>query len=733
MPERAKEREHALLQWSIGERAHASGRWLEATGAYDEALAEELAALTEDERGRIHASAACVAMEQGQVPSAVAHLEAAVQSTTSPDCFWWQAWLAAARAPDETEDHMNAALREASRRGATEVEWRAHRVLSDFEHARGAPMRSRKHAMAAVEALEAIAASLPLDERAAFWAHRCRARMKARAAHPEPMAGTGSNSETAWRLRRLLESLRQVADERDTERLLERIVDAAIELSGAERGFVLLMDAEGGIAPRTIRAVEERAGEATAAFSRSIVELVMIDRKPLITVDAAQDARVSEYLSVHHLKLRAVACLPIAHRGRVLGALYLEHRGGAGSFGEGDVAVLRAFADQAAVALETASLLSEVASQREELRRANDELRQLNTELEGALHAQGLALESTRRELGRFDTAHQGRQWGLVGQSEAMRQLLGVIERVAPTEVPVLIYGESGTGKELIARAIHTHSRRAGGPFVCLSSGAILESLVESELFGHEAGAFTGAHKARAGVFERASGGTLFIDDLPEMPKKMQVELLRVLQEGEVQRIGGARPIAVDVRVVAASQVRVRTLIEQGRFRKDLYYRMSVVEAEVRPLRERLEDLPALCEHLLRRAADGAGSSPKRMSRSALVALRDQSFPGNVRQLEHLLLNASVFCTGDVIEVGDLSLDSSGHKDQPTVSEPLDGPHDFAESYQDFKVSEREKILAALDACGWNRAKAARRLGIARRTFYRRLKEHGIELPSNPS
>ncbi len=720
-------RGQALAQWVLGDVDFAAGRWAEARARFGAALNEIGSPLTASERARVRRSAALAALELGDVESARADMEKAVtEGANDPEKFWDAALLETLATPHTAERSLSEALQEARRLRWAEVEWQIHARLSAFERDRGAPLRSRKHAEAAVEVLEAMAASLPPEDRGAFWSSRHRARLRDQAA-PNGTAPAVQQSEAPTRqLRKLLENLRRLAGERDVDRLLERIVDTAIELSSAERGFVLLADENGELVPKTVRAVEKWAGEATAAFSQSIAELVMIDGEPLVTVDAAHDPRVSEYLSVHRLMLRSVACFPIESRGRVLGVLYLEHREGVGRFADSDVKLLRAFADQAAIALETAELFDEVATQREELRRANDDLSQANAELQATLDAKQTALEATREQLGRLEgTPNAEVNWGLVGNSEPMQRVFAVVERVSHTEVPVLIYGDSGTGKELVARAIHEHGPRADKPFVCLSSGSIPESLIEAELFGHEAGAFTGADRVRQGIFERASGGTLFLDELPEMPKKMQVELLRVLQERQVQRIGATRAMPVDVRILAASQVPLQTLIAQGRFREDLYYRMSVVEIQLPPLRDRIEDLPALCDHLLKRLARRGGGSRKRLTRPALAALRDFPFPGNVRQLEHLLLNASVFCHGDTIDVGDLMLGQEPAGSTDAATEPP------ATSYQHFKEGEREKILAALDACGWNRAKAARMLGIPRRTFYRRLREHGIALPAD--
>jgi DNA-binding NtrC family response regulator len=285
-----------------------------------------------------------------------------------------------------------------------------------------------------------------------------------------------------------------------------------------------------------------------------------------------------------------------------------------------------------------------------------------------------------------------------------------------------VVVGESGTGKELVARAIHRGGARAEAPYVSFNCGAIPEGLVETELFGHAAGAFTGAIRAREGLFQQADGGTLFLDEIAEMPMRMQLDLLRVLQDRRVRPVGGSEEIPFDVRVVTASKRPLKELVAEGTLREDLYYRLAVVELKLPPLRARRTDIPLLAEHFLGRIARERAEPKKRLSRAALQRLGAHDFPGNVRELEHLLINASVFASGDTIEADDLAIETGRAAQSPSTG---------ASNYLDFKETERDRILATLNAHGWNRARAARALGMARRTFYRRLKEHGIELPGS--
>ncbi|UCH29959.1 MAG: sigma-54-dependent Fis family transcriptional regulator [Myxococcales bacterium] len=617
----------------------------------------------------------------------------------------------------DVAEALTQAAHDASRDGAARIAAEAWTDLALLCQKRNDDEGMRKATMRAVGLWDDLAMTLPPPLRTGFWSDVRRQSVRTGAKRPKGRASAPPGKG----LRPLLVSLRRLASERDLSKLLDLITDGAVALSGAERGFVLLVDDKGKLETRTIRGAEEQLGRQTAAFSRSIAETVLIDGEPVVTVDAAQDARVQDYMSVHQLMLKSVACMPIETRGRTWGVLYLEHRSARGRFSGTDLSMLRAFADQAAIAIETAHLLERVESQKRDLEHANEALQDANVRLEDRLHGQSEALEQTRREIVRLQgSTAAGDRWGLVGVSEEMQRVYEVLGRVAINEVPVVITGESGTGKELVASAIHRGSARADGPYVSLSCGAIPEGLLESELFGHVAGAFTGAARGRAGVFIQANGGTLFMDEIADMPPRMQLDLLRVLQECRVRPVGSADEKPVDVRVITASKRPLRELIDEGRLREDLYYRLAVVELELPPLRERRADIPLLCDHFLRRIAKERGEPKKRLSRSAVRRLAAHDFPGNVRELEHLLVNATVFATGGTIDAEQLAIEE--------MPLPKRAERDVS-NYRHFKEAERDRILDALNAHGWNRAQAARSLGMARRTFYRRLKQHGIELP----
>ena len=643
--------------------------------------------------------------------------------------------------PKEAMADLEKVIAVAKQGGLACVEWRALAAMSKAHSMQGGELGARRFDMNAVEILESLAMALPKESRASFWRDPFRAKVRARASAPTDRVRVthAFHGGLEGRVVRLLEVIKRLASERDLERLLERITDAAVELSGAERGFVLLTDEQGQLAQHLVRTANHEESDPSVAFSRSIAEAVLIDGEPILTVDAMGDTRLTEYLSVHRLMLRSVACLPIRGRSGTVGVLYLEHRVRRGRFAEDEVDLLLAFADQAAIAIENTRLMAELSTQQEALQTANDDLAEAKRELEHVLVARTEELAETRRQLDhKRGTKSNFERYGIVGQSAAMQRVFAVIDRVRGSNIPVVVQGESGTGKELVARAIHYGGQRTKGPFVALNCAAIPEQLLESELFGHVRGAFTGADRERRGVLARANGGTLFLDEVGDMPAKMQVDLLRVLQDGRFRPVGSEDEVLVDVRIVCASNKNLNALVKKGEFREDLYYRLNVVEIQLPPLRERVTDIPLLCDHFLEQIASREQSSRKRVSKEALQRIASDTLAGNVRQLEHILMNACVMVDADVISADDLALTGVAANDRVAAqrraqlvaaehtkegTEPSEPP---PQSFGDFKDSERQRILAALEAHSWNRAKAARALGIPRRTFYRRLKEHGI-------
>jgi DNA-binding NtrC family response regulator len=312
----------------------------------------------------------------------------------------------------------------------------------------------------------------------------------------------------------------------------------------------------------------------------------------------------------------------------------------------------------------------------------------------------------------------------IIAESSQMAQVLELLIRVAPTETTVLILGESGTGKELIARAIHSSSPRARGPFVAVNCAAIPENLLESELFGHVKGAFTGAIRDRVGKFEAAEGGTIFLDEIGEMRPELQVKILRCLEERSLERVGDNRTIRVDVRVLAATNKDLSKAIQAGEFREDLYYRLNVVPLSIPPLRERRHDIRPLAQHFLKKL----GASPRlAIAPDAFRALETYDWPGNVRELENALERAMIFHQGDVIGLGDLPETIRA----PKVREAAAFPMSLPEAGVSLEEVEKELILRALQKHEWNQSRAARFLGITRHTLLYRMEKHRIVRPGD--
>lgn len=315
----------------------------------------------------------------------------------------------------------------------------------------------------------------------------------------------------------------------------------------------------------------------------------------------------------------------------------------------------------------------------------------------------------------RKQTQTRGKLGGLVGSDHRMRQLYDLIDRVADTSATVLIRGESGTGKELVARAVHHRSLRAAGPFITVNCSALAENLLESELFGHIRGAYTGATTDRRGRFEEANGGTIFLDEIGDVSPAVQVKLLRVLQERVIERVGDNRPIPVDVRVVTATNRDLEAMMAAGSIREDFYYRIKVVRLDIPPLRKRREDIPALAGHLLLKH----GGEGVVITTEAAERLMHYDWPGNVRELENALESALILSQDEVIRPENL----------PPEVQQTQGPDSARTGLQALErgsMDERDMILAALESVGWQRTRAAARLGIDRTTLWRKIKEHRL-------
>ena len=332
-------------------------------------------------------------------------------------------------------------------------------------------------------------------------------------------------------------------------------------------------------------------------------------------------------------------------------------------------------------------------------------------------------LELRKRVAGRFEIE------GIVGASPAMREVVELCRRLGPTKTNVLITGESGTGKELVARALHALGPRATGPFVVVNCGALPEALMESELFGHERGAFTGAVRRSEGLFREAEGGTLFLDEVGEIPPQVQVKLLRAIQERTVRPVGGTAELPIDVRILAASNRDLDLEVEAGRFRQDLFYRLNVVRIDIPPLRARRGDIPALVERFLARHAGEAGRPVPRFAPDALALLLDHRYPGNVRELENLVERAVALATGEVL--GSDVLPPGLGRPAHSCTDAVDVPEGDVHLDAVLAEHERRLIERALERTGGNRTRAAELLGVTFRSLRYRLRKLGLEPPGD--
>ena len=544
--------------------------------------------------------------------------------------------------------------------------------------------------------LDSAALTLTAAERALL--RNVRGYRAALAAAP---ARSAARAEVDTRFGQLTQYVKRLTSETRLPRLYERILEAAIALSGAERGLLLRHDLQGRVRARAQlgAAIAEPQSLATAVWSQSIVERVLRSGQLLASVDAAEDQQLLAASSVHALALRSVLALPMRTHDAVLGVIYLEDRLRPFAFGEAEIALLSDFADLASLTITGV----------ERLRRERRAVRRLSlTQARLAAQVQTQAIE-----LRALKQAHEpmSERTGIVAESPAMREVLSLALRVAASDVPVLIRGESGTGKELVARAIHSHSTRRDRPFVSESCGAIPETLLESALFGHVKGAFTGADRRRVGLFEAANGGTLFLDEIAEMSSAMQTRLLRVLQEGEVRPVGGERMLRVDVRVLAATHRDLEAMVADGTFREDLFYRLAVVDLRLPPLRERAPDIIPLVQHFVEKHA--AGRTP-RLERRAIERLMTRAWPGNVRQLENEVRRALVL-GGDVLR-----------EEHFGVSQAKEASGSDLNLRSQVDELERKLIKRAFELAKGNQTRAAELLGLSRFGLQKMVKRLGV-------
>lgn len=485
-------------------------------------------------------------------------------------------------------------------------------------------------------------------------------------------AGVGA-SDVA-RLSKLVEFSRELMASGDKERIFKKLLEAVVEITSAEKGFLIaIKDGE------RMLAASHNVGRETLDLTRvsdSIIERVIADRKPLIVSDAVRDATFANARSVMDLKLSSVMCVPLAYRNELLGVLYLGNDNVRSLFDQQDLSLLEVFCSQAALLVHTALMLNE--------------------------------LQVANRNL--VEQLRQVSQGGIIGSSAPMKEVFKVLRRVAPTDINVLVLGETGTGKELIAKELHRLSPRKEKPFVAVNCGAIPENLLESELFGYKRGAFTGAVADKIGRFEAANGGTIFLDEIGEMPMSLQVKLLRVLQERVIERVGEVQSRPLDIRVLSATNKNLDEEIKSGNFREDLFYRLNEVTVKLPPLRERGDDIHQIAQFLLNKYAEQYGSKARGFTAGCLNAMKSYYWPGNVRELENRIKKAVIMTDRGQLTPEDLGIVQQERKALQTL----------AVAEEDFK---KNYIRMALDMNSWNKAQTARDLDVDPRTIFRYIEK----------
>ncbi|MEM7232271.1 MAG: sigma 54-interacting transcriptional regulator, partial [Planctomycetota bacterium] len=520
-------------------------------------------------------------------------------------------------------------------------------------------------------------------------------------AHAELQSRT--RTEADLRERSFYEIAKSIHAIVELDPLLDRLLEIAIESTRADKGLILLREGDESFTTRAARGMARESVDEATDICRSVIEDVTRGGRPVLATDANSDQRFRDRESIISFQIRTLMCVPLSARDEVLGAVYVDGRG-AESFAPNDLDYLVSLAQLAGIAVDNARLL--------------DRLKAENRDL--------------REEVAtRFGTG------SIVAQSKGMESLLELARKVAHSDVSVLISGETGTGKSLIARTVHYGSPRSSNPFVTVDCGALPENLLESELFGHRRGAFSGAIYDRVGLFEEAEGGTLFLDEISNTSLDLQAKLLRAIQEGEIRRVGDNEVHRVNVRILAASNRDLLALVSRGEFREDLYYRLNVVSLVVPPLRDRPEDIPALAKRFLAGSCERLGRPPITISDEGLRTLYSAPWPGNVRELENTIERAVVLADGSELDAASFSIlhDAS---EASVQSSALSGtsalPGMRARSLEEFDQrwleAERDYLLDLVENADWNLSAAARAARVRNRnTFISRLKKHGIQRP----
>jgi Nif-specific regulatory protein len=477
-----------------------------------------------------------------------------------------------------------------------------------------------------------------------------------------------ANSQTARNLNVLLKISRIIHAIRDLDELQGQLLDLIFEVVPAGRGAILLADSEGQHFNSTFARTRQAGAAPAVKVSRTIARQVLEQGIAILGTDVPSSGSLREIQSLAASQVRSLLCVPLTVFQRVIGCIYLDSSNFGSRLQEDHLQLVAAVAGISAVALENARRLQWLEQENERL------------------------------------TVEISQERSLLGESVHMKNIYQFLKRVAPADSTVLIEGESGTGKELAARAIHRNSPRANKPFVAINCAAIPETLLESDLFGHERGAFTGAAGLKRGRLEVADSGVVFLDEIGELAPALQVKLLRVLQEHEFERVGGTHPIKVDIRVVAATNRNLDQAVREGAFRRDLYYRLAVLKVTMPTLRERREDIPMLARHFVQKHAKHCRVKPRPISREALSCMVNYDWPGNVRELENAIERALVLGSSDMILPEDLPESLLERTPPPEMTE--------AKYHAAVKELKKQLILDAVEQTHGSYADAARILGV---------------------
>ena len=592
----------------------------------------------------------------------------------------------AAGQPADAEREARAGLDAAGKAGFREFHWRFNALLGDARAAKELDGEAIGFYNAARDAIRQIASEIEdTAMRQDYESEETRQAVITRASDLEVTPPAGETAAGAARgdpvkmLTTIYQITQIINSILDLKELLNKVMDLAIGLVGAERGLIFLYRSESDEMEMVVaRDMEHQTIKDATEYSRSILKEAGHGRA-ILSHDAATDERFKEFRSVSIYHIRSLLCVPLRLKSRIIGTVYVDTRQPGVIFSEDDLRFLEAFANQAAIAIENARLY-------EQARQENQYLRQAVQERYGYEN--------------------------IIGRSPRMREVFTLLTRVASSSLPVMIRGESGTGKELVARGVHHNSQRRDRKFFTENCAALPDTLLESELFGHARGAFTGADSSRRGLFELADGGTLFLDEVGDMSMPMQSKLLRVLQDGEFRPVGSETSRHVDVRVISATSRDLEAMIKQKAFREDLYFRLKVISVKLPPLRERREDVPLLIDHFLAKIAHENKTPKLRVDRDLMALLTRYDWPGNVRELENQVYRLALFAGGDTLTLQDAQGDTEffGKVTLPGTRGA------------DTRLT-RDDLQRALNQANGNRDGAARILGISRATFFRKLKQ----------